>query len=214
MRTHPAFAGNSLHAVITGLLKVPVLLALVVIAGWAQPGHAQIQTLDDLDISKSKVGGPFELTGPGGSRVKLADFKGKVVMLAFGYTFCPDVCPTTLLEMARAKKKMGDKAAGVQGVFITVDPKRDSADRLAEYVRHFDSTFVGLTGTEKEIKSVGDKYMVRYRINKETKSAASYLVDHTTFMFLIDQKGKPRYVISYDQKTELLLEGLNRLLNE
>ena len=135
------------------------------------------------------IGGAFELTGHHGRTVKDGDFRGRFMLVFFGYGYCPDVCPTGLATVAAALDALGDKAGRVQPLFITVDPARDTAEFLADYVGQFHPKFVGLTGTEAKIADVAKKYRVYYR-KAENGSATDYLVDHSSFVYLMGPDGK------------------------
>lgn len=155
----------------------------------------------------------FDLTDHTGRRRTLADFRGKAVMLFFGYTGCPDACPTTLAEMAEVVKRLGPDGARVQGVFITVDPERDTAKVLAQYVPAFHPSFVGLRGTPDEIARTAKEFKVYYKANRSEAGEAQYLVDHTSAIFVFDPQGRPRLYVSQNRRTtENMVEDLKRLL--
>lgn len=131
----------------------------------------------------------FTLTSHMGSRVSLSDYKGKVVILLFGYTHCPDVCPTQLSDMQKLLERLGDKAKQVQVLFITFDPERDTPEVLKEFLNFFHPTFVGLTGTKKEIAVVARQYKAQY-IKRTVGSRAGYFFGHSSVVYLIDQQGQ------------------------
>jgi cytochrome oxidase Cu insertion factor (SCO1/SenC/PrrC family) len=145
--------------------------------------------MNDLMSGKADIGGPFTLAGEGGKRVSLADFSGKVVVLYFGYTFCPDVCPTDLHTIAAALDALGADRDKVQPVFITLDPERDTPAQLAAYVKSFSPRFVPLSGTEQETRAVATAYKVFYE-KVRPPGSSHYVIDHTAFTFIIDQQGK------------------------
>lgn len=153
----------------------------------------------------------FTLTGAGGQRVSLSDFRGKVVALYFGYTFCPDVCPTTMTEVAKAIKALGKQAEDVQVIMISVDPERDTPDRLAEYVAYFDPRFIGLTGTPEEIADVATLYGIFYEKHEGT-AATGYLVDHTATVTVVDREGRVRLVWPFGTTGEDMASDLKQLL--
>jgi protein SCO1/2 len=134
------------------------------------------------------VGGPFRLTDQTGKTVTDADFHGHYVLIYFGYSFCPDVCPTTLGVMAQALDKMGADAARVVPVFITIDPARDTPKVLADYMKAFGPSFVGLTGSEREIKAVEKEYRV-YAVKRPLDNG-NYGMDHSSVLYLIGPNGK------------------------
>ena len=154
----------------------------------------------------------FELTANHGQVVSLQDFEGKLVMLYFGYTFCPDVCPTTLSELGSALDLLGKQAKDVQVVMISVDPERDTPEMLAEYVTHFDPSFLGVTGTAEEISQVATLYGIFFEAHEGT-DATGYLVDHTATVMVIDQAGHLKLVFPFGTPAEDIAEDLSHILN-
>ena len=156
----------------------------------------------------------FDLTDHTGRRRTLADFRGKVVMVFFGYTSCPDACPLALAEMAEAVRRLGPDGERVQGLFVTVDPARDTAEVLSKYVPAFHPAFVGLRGTPEETARMANEWKVYFQANKpEGADDCRYLVDHTSAIFVVDTRGAPRLYISQNGRTvERVVEDLQRLL--
>ena len=144
-------------------------------------------------------GGDFSLTGPEGKTVSLEDFRNKVVLIYFGYTFCPDVCPITLSNLKLIMLDLGEKAEDVQVIFISIDPERDTYEKLKDYVPYFHPTFIGLTGSEADIAAVAKKYQTFY-LKQKVESEAGYLMAHTDVVILVDQNGRyrGRYKSKYD----------------
>jgi protein SCO1 len=138
----------------------------------------------------ASIGGPFTLTEGSGKQVTDRDFRGKYLLVYFGYTYCPDVCPTTLNEVAAAMDKLGPKAARLQPLFITVDPGRDTPDVVKSYTAAFSPKLIGLTGTEAQIASVAREYRVYYAINRSDKNSTNYSVDHSSVLYLMGPDGK------------------------
>jgi protein SCO1 len=154
----------------------------------------------------------ISLTGGNGNSFRLSELRGNIVLLFFGYTSCPDVCPTTMAEMKSALEKVGeDKAKQVKVVFVTVDPQRDTPERVQEYVNHFNSEFIGLSGTEPELQKTWNDYGV-FRQIVEGTSAAGYLVDHTARVTLIDQDGNLRVSYSFETPVDDIVHDLKLLL--
>ncbi|MGE5463097.1 MAG: SCO family protein [Syntrophothermus sp.] len=154
----------------------------------------------------------IRLTRHDGSTFQLGDLKGRIVLLFFGYTTCPDVCPTTLAELKTAIDRVGPENAGqVKVVFVTVDPQRDSPQRVQEYVNHFNKEFIGLSGSEPELAKVWNDYGI-YRSVAGGSSAAGYLVDHTARITLIGQDGKLRASYGYETPVDDLVHDLQFLL--
>ena len=194
-------------SLLAGLLPACLLLALA-----GAPGTARAQMkLKDYAVGRYPIGGEFTLTNQDGGRTRLADFRGKAVLMSFGYTHCPDVCPTTLSEFKQIRQALGQDGAQLQALFISVDPKRDTPALLKQYIGYFDPTFVGLTGSEEELEEVSEKYMARFR-TRESSSAVGYFVDHTTFMYLIDTQGKVRYLFTPDASRQIVIEGVKTVL--
>jgi len=161
------------------------------------------------DITAEHWGGAFTLADPEGKARSLADFRGKVVLLSFGYTHCPDVCPTTLAKFAEARRLMGAAGDQVQGIFVTIDPERDTAGLLRAYVPAFDPTFIGLRGTEAQTDAVTRAFHANYQI---VQYRGNTLVDHTASTYIIDPLGQPRVVTPYEQTARSLADDVLALL--
>lgn len=131
--------------------------------------------------------------------MRLSDYQGRLVLLFFGYTHCPDVCPTTLAKLRYALRQLGETAKEVQVVFVSVDPERDTPEVMKRYLSHFDPAFVGLTGRPEEVEAVARAYGV-YVEKEEVGSAAGYLVTHSARTYVIDRKG--RLVLTFADETE------------
>lgn len=156
--------------------------------------------------------GSFTLATDQGRQLSLADLRGRVVVLTFGYTSCPDVCPTTLMGLAGLMGALGSEAAGVQVLFVTLDPERDTPERLHAYVRHFDPRFVGLRGSPEEVSKVAAHYGVRFALHRTPGSALTYTVDHGTNLYLIDGQGALAAILPYGTPSSRALELLRGLL--
>lgn len=156
----------------------------------------------------------FELARADGSSFRLSEMRDDIVLLFFGYTSCPDVCPTTLAELNQALEKLDeDEANKVQVIFVTVDPDRDTPERTQEYVNHFNPSFVGLSGSETELNIVWDEYGV-FREIVDGPSAAGYLVNHTARVTLIDGNGNLRISFGFDMPVEDIVYDLKLILKE
>jgi len=154
----------------------------------------------------------IELNRGNGSKFRLSDIRGKAVLLFFGYTSCPDVCPTTLAELKQALDELGEeKAKQVQVLFVTVDPERDNPERTQEYVNHFNPKFIGLSGTESELIPVWQDYGV-FREIVDGTSASGYIVNHTARVTLIDQEGNMRVSFAFETPVEDIVHDLKLLL--
>jgi len=137
----------------------------------------------------SLVGGPFTLVDQDGKARTDAEFRGKLMLVYFGYTYCPDICPTELQTMSDALDALGDKAAAVQPIFITVDPERDTPSVVKDYVGHFHPRFIGLTGTPQQVEAAARAYRV-YAAKVPAKDGGDYLMDHTGLVYLMGTDGK------------------------
>jgi protein SCO1/2 len=155
----------------------------------------------------------FVLESSDGGNFRLSDFRGKTVLLYFGYTYCPDVCPTTLFDLARAKKTLGDVGNDLVVAMITVDPKRDDLDVLGEYVRTFDPSFFGLSAESETLEAVWTDYGV-YRAETQALGGAEYLVDHTARVYVIDSRGRLRLTFPFGMSRESMADDLRHLINE
>ena len=200
-------------------MKSKVLLILVSLAVTSIISAYEIKGSEDTRTNLKKpeyyknFGGDFSLTGPEGKTVSLEDFRNKVVLIYFGYTFCPDVCPITLSNLKMLMLSLEEKAEDVQVIFISIDPERDSYKRLKDYVPYFHPTFIGLTGSEADIAAVAKKYQTMY-IKQKVESEAGYLMAHTDVVILVDQNGKyrGRYKSKFDM--EELTKDIHRLLEK
>src|SRR6266542_3373905 len=157
------------------------------------------------------LGGPFTLTATDSHTVTDQTYRGKWVLIYFGYTSCPDACPTALNNMGVALDRLGREAAALQPVFVTVDPKRDTQETLAEYVKSFDPHIVALTGPEEEIARVVQEYHVY--VSAHPESGGNYTVDHSSFFYLINPEGQFVRVIAGDVSGEELAERLRHWMN-
>ncbi|GMR18745.1 MAG: SCO family protein [Gammaproteobacteria bacterium] len=137
------------------------------------------------------IGTDFELTAADGVRIRLKDYRDRIVIVLFGYTSCPDVCPTSLYTLKQVMDKLGEDSGQVQVLLITVDPERDSSERLKEYVSYFHRDFIGLTGTLKEITGVAKAYLTEIR-KEPPLPDGGYQVSHSAFFYLLDRQGRVR----------------------
>ncbi len=167
-----------------------VLLASLAIGALAV-GYAasSLGSRAGLSAPEALIGGPFELTGAGGKPVRDTDFRGRLMLVFFGYTHCPDVCPTELQTMTDALAKLGPSAKGVASIFISVDPQRDTPDVMSAYTKLFGQDIVGLTGTREQVAHAAKAYRVYYRAAKG-ESADTYPVDHSAFIYLMGRDGR------------------------
>ena len=146
----------------------------------------------DLEVSQSIIGGPFEMVNHLGETVTQESFKGRHMLVYFGYTFCPDVCPTELQSMTVALNDMGEEADAITPVFVTIDPARDDVAAVRDYIVFFHPRLVGLTGTPEQVEAMTDAFGVFYARARDTGETTDYLMDHSSLIFLMDEDG--RYV--------------------
>jgi protein SCO1/2 len=170
------------------MIRFAALLALLLCVG---PAAAQAR--HSLELLKSEETGiipRYLLQDPNGRSVTSEDFRGRFQLIAFGYTFCPDICPTTLVEMAEILKQLGDQAAAVQPIFISVDPERDSGQVLKTYTEFFDPRILGLTASPALVRRTADNFRIRYaKVPQPGKDPLHYAVDHSAGMFLLGPDG-------------------------
>ncbi|OHC67866.1 MAG: photosynthetic protein synthase I [Rhodocyclales bacterium GWA2_65_20] len=188
------------------LSSVLLLAFAMLLASCAEPAK-----FNATDISGVDWGKDFALADGSGQLRHIADFKGKAVVLFFGYTQCPDVCPTTLSAMRDALKLMGPDAARVQVLFATLDPTRDTPQLLAQYVPWFDPSFVGLWGDEQTIAAVAKDFKVFYA-KQPGKEPGSYSIDHSAASYAFDPQGQLRLTIRHGEAPERIAADLKLLL--
>jgi protein SCO1/2 len=189
------------------LLRLCCVLALTACEKSQSPKVPFANTdITGLDYAKG-----FALTDHNGKPRTLADFKGKVVVVFFGYTQCPDVCPTTLSELAGIKKALGSEAERLQVIFITLDPQRDTPELMAGFVPAFDSSFLGLWGEQAVIDKVAKDFKV-FAQKVPSKDSKSYTIDHTAGSYVFDDQGRIRLFVRHGQGGDGLQKDLQRLL--
>ncbi|MEY2620560.1 MAG: hypothetical protein RIT26_380 [Pseudomonadota bacterium] len=164
-----------------------------------------------IDITGANYALDFELPDTQGRTRRLADFQGKAVVLFFGYTQCPDVCPTTLQELTQARQLLGPLGDRVQGVFVTLDPERDTAELLQAYMGSFDPGYVALVPNADQLAQAAKHYKVYYK-KVDGKTPTSYTIDHTAASFIYDPQGRIRLYTRYGLGAQALADDLRRLL--
>ncbi len=187
-------------------LSVAIMLAWLLAACESKPGF------NSLDITGIKgYGSDFRLTDHTGKPRTLADFHGKVVVMFFGFTHCPDVCPTTLSDMRQVMQKLGPDGSRMQVLFVTVDPARDTPELLAKYVPSFNPTFLGLYGDNAAIGKVTKDFKIVHQI-QEGKTPESYTIAHTAASLVFDTKGQLRLFIAYGMEVDKIEADIRQLL--
>lgn len=184
------------------MLVLTLLLAACDAPKLPSPFHAS-------DVSSRFGQADFQLTDHDGKSRTLADFRGKVTVLFFGYTNCPDVCPTTMADMAQVMRMLGKDARKVQVLFVTVDPERDSPEMLRQYAPAFDPSFLSLYGDAQATRRAADAFEIKY---EKQSTTSGYSMDHSAGTYLIDQKGRVRLLAPYGQRSEWLAEDIRLLL--
>ncbi|MFY0665939.1 MAG: SCO family protein [Natronospirillum sp.] len=196
------FTFNRILAVIVGLLATVLLIVLLL-----RDSHAPLSTL-----AAAPVGGDFSLTTPE-SEFRLSDYRGQIVVIYFGYTYCPDICPTALAVMNQSIRQLSiEQQNNIVPVFVSVDPQRDTPERLQEYVQFFHPSLIGVTGTESELQQAGRQYGVAWHF-AEPDAQGRYAVDHSSSLYVIDQQGGLADIVYHDQRPDTLLRSLQSVLN-
>ena len=182
--------------------------------GLAACGPAKTK-FNAMDVTGSPWGQTYSLPDLSGTNHSPADFPGKITAVFFGFMYCPDACPTHLTKMAEVRKAMGSDGDKLQLVFITLDPERDTPEKLKQYLTSFDPTIVGLRGSPEQIQAVAKDFRVFYK-KVDTKDSAkdpmAYTIDHTTFTYVFDGQGKLRLVVPHDLPLEKLASDIKNLI--
>ncbi len=196
----------------TSYLIIGVVFGLaLVMAGWY--GINQNYTYQGVLIDPPAVAADFKLSDQDGNPFRLSDQRGKITLIFFGYTRCPDVCPVTLSEYKQIKAQLDNLADQFVFVFITVDPERDTQEQLKSYMANFDPTFYGLTGSEQDLEAVYQAYGV-YRERQDVGSAAGYLMDHTARIYVVDRSGSWRINYPFGMQVDKIVRDLQHLAAE
>lgn len=190
-------------------LLAGLLLAAVAVAGCDKPDPGPRFRL--TDVTGANFGKELALTDHHGKPRTLADFRGKVVTVFFGFTHCPDVCPTTLAEMAQVAKELGSDADRLQVLFVTVDPERDTQEVLSRYVPSFNPSFLGLYGNAEQTARAAREFKIFFQ---KQPSGSSYSVDHSAGTYILDRQGRLRLFAQYGQGAAALLHDIRVLLHE
>ncbi len=189
------------------LILLVLLLPILVSCGSAN----NAQKFNTTDITGVDFGNGLNLTDHTGKARSLSDFKGKVVALFFGYTHCPDVCPTTLNDMKQSKKLLGANASELQVLFVTLDPERDTQPLLAQFVPAFDPSFIGLYGTKEQTAAVLKDFKI-FAAKVENKGRSGYTIDHSAGVYVFDKTGKIRLYVDYGTKPDMIASDIQKLL--
>ena len=195
-------------------MKTKILLGTIAIILGLATGiyFFRPHTFHGTVIQSPETSYDFTLTGGNGD-VSLSDFRGKLVLIYFGYTFCPDICPATLGNVNQALKQIGAKAEDIQLIMISLDPQRDTPEKLEQYVAHFNPTFIGITGTQEQVDTVTSLYGIFYE-KKEGSEATSYLIDHTATLMVIDREGYLKLVFPFGVTADEIADDLKYMLRQ
>lgn len=167
-----------------------------------------------FDLEPRSINPRYLLIGPQGSAVSNEDFRGRFQLITFGYTFCPDICPTTLVDMAETLKLLGEDAQRVQAIFISVDPDRDTPQQLATYTEFFDKRIIGLTGSPALIQAAARNFKVRYeKVSKENQDPRNYAVDHSAGLYLLGPEGAFIKKFAYATPADSMASEIRQLLH-
>jgi protein SCO1/2 len=195
-----------------------ILTLVLIVVTTAQLWLTQDRTLqtklvdDNAGEGAAQIGGAFTLTDQNGNLVHESDFRGRVMMVFFGFTSCPDICPVAVASMSKAMEILGSKADQVAPIFISVDPERDTPSVLKTYLAPFDKRFVGLTGTPDQIKEVSDLYKAYLAKKDIAPKDGTYTVDHSAYIYLMGKDGKYRVIFPNTASGEDLARALERAL--
>lgn len=188
-----------------------LLVAIGLILGAVMGSNYLKSTLKKQLPIIETLGGDFSLPSTEGRTVKLSEFRGKVVLLNFGFTSCPDVCPTVLAKIRALLETLGDQSDEIQPLFVTIDPDRDSIEKLSSYLPYFHPSIIGLRGDDNELAAVADLYKVLYQ-EEELDSELGYGFLHNDHIYLIDQQGQVRAMYSGSAKPETIVKEIKTLL--
>jgi protein SCO1 len=191
-------------------MRIAALLSVMALACAA---HAANDKLKAGVFDPPRVAPDFSLQGSDGGELKLSRYRGKVVVLGFGFSHCPEICPTTLATLARAHKKLGAGARDLQVVYVTVDPERDSPERLHAYLAAFDPSFIGGTGSPEQLAKVRAAYGI-FAARIESRDPAQYGFDHSSFVYLVDREGNLRALIPYGRSADDIAHDVAILLKK
>ncbi|MFN3230834.1 MAG: SCO family protein [Alphaproteobacteria bacterium] len=190
-------------------LYLPLLIGLFVLAGSMGGCSKSCQVEGDNSVP---IGGDFQLVDHTGAAVTEQDFRGKYQLIYFGFTYCPDICPAELQEMSAALDMLGSDADAIQPIFVSVDPERDDVEAMATYMQHFHPSFRGLTGTVEQVAAAASAYRVFYTKEPSPDAPEDYLINHSSFVYVMDCQGRYIRHFSMGTNAEEMAKGLKSLL--
>ena len=205
MPSSPKSSPRRLLPLAVGVVAVLLLVGAAAIYSVGNPTQSPV-------TQAVSIGGPFTLTNAQGKSVTNADFRGRYMLVYFGYTFCPDVCPTTLNDVAQALDKLGTKADRLQPLFITVDPARDTPAVMSQYTASFTPRLEGLTGTQAQIATVAKEYRVYYAQHSTGPNPDDYLMDHSSILYVMGPDGGFLGIIRADEGPDAIARDLSKFM--
>ena len=203
-------AGRTMNNPRIGTIRAALLAPLLMLAPLAGCSGAS----EAPPLQGARIGGPFTLTDQDGRRVSDRDFAGKYRLIYFGYTYCPDICPTDVQTLMKGYRKLEKSdpglAARIQPIFITIDPERDTPEKVKQFVRAFHPKLIGLTGSESEIAAVAKDYAIYYKKQAPAAGAEGYLMDHARQALLFGPQGEPIALVAQDKDADAVVADLER----
>ena len=195
-------------------MKLKIILSIIAVVTGLAVGiyFLRPHTFHGTVIQSPETSYDFTLTSVNGD-VSLSDYRGKVVLIYFGYTFCPDICPATLASVAQALREIGPQADDVQLIMVSLDPERDTPEKLAEYVGHFYPSFIGITGTKEQLDEVASLYGIFYQ-KADGSNASGYLIDHTATLLVLDREGYLKLVFPFGVTPQEIADDLKYMLRQ
>ncbi len=195
-------------------MKIKIFLSVIAVVAGLAAGYYFFRphTFHGTVIQSPDPSYDFTLTSVNGD-VSPSDYRGKIVLLYFGYTFCPDICPATLASVAQALRDMGTKAEDIQLIMVSLDPGRDTPEKLAEYVAHFHPSFIGITGTQAQLDEVASLYGIYYQ-KTQGSDASGYLIDHTATLLVLDREGYLKLVFPFGVTPQEIADDLKYMLKQ
>ncbi|MBK9779390.1 MAG: SCO family protein [Anaerolineales bacterium] len=195
-------------------MKIKIFLSVIAVVAGLAAGYYFFRphTFHGTVIQSPDPSYDFTLTSVNGD-VSPSDYRGKIVLIYFGYTFCPDICPATLASVAQALRDMGTKAEDIQLIMVSLDPGRDTPEKLAEYVAHFHPSFIGITGTQAQLDEVASLYGIYYQ-KTQGSDASGYLIDHTATLLVLDREGYLKLVFPFGVTPQEIADDLKYMLKQ